>query len=373
MRLVPIECIKEGSFLARTIFDENGRTLLKEGIKLNTALIKRIKSINIFSLYIIDEYSYSDIEDVIKPELRQKSIKIVKDTFSNIERIANYIFDSSTSSKDKNLLIKERECYLKNICDVALELIENISANKNILVNLVDIKSMDNYTYQHCVNVAVLSLVMGVALKLPRSDLQDLCIGALIHDIGKVCIPKEIILKDAELTEQEFNIIKTHPQKGYDYIGSTTELSSVAKMIILQHHEKEDGTGYPFGLTGNEVNPLVKIVAIADVYDALTSDRPYKKAATPNEALEYIMANVGTHFDINYVDLFTKIIVPFPTGTVVKLSNGEIGVVEETPPNYPLRPSIKILKSPLNENRVGSIINLLKDLSLVISGIQYEV
>lgn len=373
MRLIPIECVKEGCFLAKTIFDENGRVLLKDGVKLTDSLIKRIRSINIFSLYITDEYSNGEIEDIIRPELRQKSIKIVRETFSSVERILTSLNTQEVSSKDKNALIKEREDYFKDIIDIAAELMDNILSNRQMLVNLVDIKSMDNYTYQHCVNVAVLSLVMGIALQLPKNELKDLCVGALIHDIGKVFIPKEIITKNASLTSEEYEIIKTHPLKGYEYLSNAVNLNSNSKLVILQHHEKENGTGYPMSLAKKQINTLAKIVAITDVYDALTSDRPYRKALSPCESLEYIMANSGTHFDAELVETFTKVIVPFPTGTIVKLSNGEIGIVEETPPNYPLRPNVKILKSSVDVTRVGLNINLLTELSLVISSIQYEI
>ena len=243
MRLIPIECVKEGCYLAKTIFDENGRILLKEGVKLNNNLIKRIRSINIFSLYITDEYSNGEIEDIIEPELRQKSIRVVRETFSSVERILFSLSTKDISSKNKNILIKKREEYFDDILDVSTELIENILSNKQMLVNLVDIKSMDNYTYQHCVNVAVLSLVMGISLHLPKTDLKDLCVGALIHDIGKVFIPKEIIIKNSALTDEEYALMKTHPEKGYEYLSNTLNLSSNSKLVILQHHEKDDGTG----------------------------------------------------------------------------------------------------------------------------------
>ena len=125
-------------------------------------------------------------------------------------------------------------------------------------------------------------------------------------------------------------------------------------------------------LEREDISLFARIVAITDVYDALTSDRPYRKALSPSEALEYIMAGSGTHFDPELVEAFTKVIVPFPSGTIVKLSNGEIAVVEETPPNYPLRPTIKIIKSTIDTARVGANINLLTELSLVISSIQYD-
>ncbi|AOR22264.1 HD-GYP domain-containing protein [Clostridium taeniosporum] len=368
MRLIPIECVKKDTVLGKTIYDSEGRILLKKGVKLTQLLIQKIKELNILSIYIIDEYSDYEIEDIIKPELRQKAVKILKETFNDIQRV------SSFHNFEKCSLInysKHELKYFENISNISEELLDNILSNKNLLISLVDIKNMDNYTYQHSVNVAVLSLVLGISLKLPKRKLVQLCSGALLHDIGKTFIDKDILLKPSKLNLEEFNIIKTHPEKGYNFLKNSYDINTNSKLIILQHHERVDGFGYPYGLNGNKINYMAKIVSIADVYDALTSDRPYKRAMCPSDALEYIMSNSGTFFDYEMAKVFTRVIIPFPSGTIVCLSNGDVGIVEETFPNYPLRPQVKILKSD-NEQIIGSSVNLLNELSLVISGIQYE-
>lgn len=370
MRLVPIECTREGCYLARTIFDENGRALLKEGVKLTSNLIQRIKDIHIYSLYVVDEYSENEIEDIIKPELRQKSIKLVKDTFCNVEN-QHFNNNSLLNSNKKKNICKKKEQYLSSIYELAEELLENILSNKNIMVNLVDIKSMDNYTYQHSTNVAILSLVLGIGIGLPKRDLMDLCIGALLHDIGKVFIDKKLIQKKGALTIDEYEEVKKHSECGYKYLKNVHSLSVNVRMIVLQHHERYDGGGYPKGKYGEKINKLAKIVAVADVYDALISDRHYKRAVPPNEAFEYILGNAGSMFEYNIVKAFSTIILPYPQGVLVKLSNGDVGIVEDLVPNYPLRPYIKILKSDDN-SKVGKFVNLVTELSLVISGVQYE-
>ena len=191
MRIIPIECIRNGSFLGKTIYDDDGRVLLRAGAELTDAIADRIKQNKIHSLYVLDEYSEDEVEDIIKPELRQKTISIVKDTFTNISRFNSLNVDDFINPK----VAKKDLKYFDSINLIAEELLENILNNKNILVNLVDIKSMDNYTYQHCVNVAILSLIIGIGLKLRKRDLLDLCVGALVHDVGKVFVPKEIINK----------------------------------------------------------------------------------------------------------------------------------------------------------------------------------
>ena len=369
MRLVPIESIRENSLLGKSIYNSDGQILLRAGIVLTNSRIKRVKALNFFSLYIIDEYSSGEIEDIIKPELRQKSISILKETFCDIERIATVHKFEKRLMKDYT---KKEQEYFNSINNIAEELLDNVLSNDNVLLSLVDIKSMDNYTYAHCVNVAIISIVLGISLNLSKRDLTHLCIGALIHDIGKSFIPREVIQKPSKLTTEEFEQIQNHPQYGYNFLGNFFNLSSYSKLIVLQHHERFDGLGYPNQISGADINYLSRIVSIADVYDALTSDRPYKMAMCPSDALEYLMSNAGTAFDYEMVNVFCKIIVPFPEGTIVSLSNGDIGVVEKTMPNFPLRPIIKIVKSD-NSDEIGSKINLIDTLSIVISDVKYEI
>jgi HD-GYP domain-containing protein (c-di-GMP phosphodiesterase class II) len=194
MRLVPIECVREGTYLAKTIYDNDGRVLLREGVLLNDLLIRRIKLIKIFSVYINDEYSDNVIEDVIKPELRQKAVKTIRDTFVSFEKYTLYSSKANNTNKESDL-IKEKQKYFQSIGNIADSILEELLSNKNVLINVVDIKSLDSYTYQHSVNVAVLSLVLGLQLQLSKFELYSLCLGAMIHDIGKVFVPKEIIQK----------------------------------------------------------------------------------------------------------------------------------------------------------------------------------
>ncbi|MFW2491179.1 HD-GYP domain-containing protein [Clostridium chromiireducens] len=360
MRLVPIECVKPNSIIGKTLYDSDGRVLVREGVTLSEGVISKIKNINILSIYIIDEYSSEEIEDIIKPELRQKAIITIKEAFSNINRL---------TVADK--FSKKETVYFENIENMAENLIENILSNRNILLSLVDIRSMDNYIYSHSVNVAVISLIIGITLKLPKKQLQHLCIGALLHDVGKSFIPKEILMKEEELTPEETLILKQHSALGYKYLSDSYNLSAHSKVIALQHHERCDGLGYPNGLTNGEINILSKIVSIANAYDELSSGRPNKKAMFPSDVLEYLMSNAGKIFDYDIVITFCKIVIPFSKGTLVELSTGDIAVVQETLPNFPLRPIVKILRST-DSNMINKEVNLIDEISTVITSIKYE-
>ena len=372
MRLVPIEFAKIGDYLAKTIFDNDGRILLREGVVLTTSFLSRIKRLQIYSIYISDEYIETEIEDVIKPELRQQAIKAIKESFYSFEKYS--LYSNNTSSTEKKFA-KEKQAYFESIGSIAKNIIDEIISKKNVMINLVDIKSMDNYTYQHSVNVAVLSLVLGVQLQLNQSELYTLCMGALLHDIGKVLIPKDIILKPGPLTKEEFTTIKEHTTKGYDFLKGCLDISAPSRIIALQHHEKVDGQGYPDNIKNKSINRFARIVAIADVYDALTSDRPYSHSMCPNDAVEYIFSHGDTHFDYEMVKVFSKAIVPYPPGTLVKLSTGDIGVVTSVFPNFALRPEVKVVKkgSNINAPDIGTTISLIEKLDIVIKNIEFSI
>lgn len=185
-------------------------------------------------------------------------------------------------------------------------------------------------------------------------------------------IPSEILNKKGELTEEEFKIMKEHTVRGYDYLKGLYEISVPARIISLQHHERAGGQGYPEGRSGERISILSRIVAVADVYDAMTSDRVYRRAIAPNEALEYIMANSGSKFDYKVVQAFSKSVIPYPEGSIVRLSNNEIGVVTKIHEDFPLRPEIKIIYSE-DDSRVDEVINLLEQNSLVIMAIEENV
>jgi len=370
LRLVPINSVKEGYFLGKTLYDTSGRVLLKQGTRFNKMLIESVKKAGIQKIYINDEFSDSEIEDIIKPEIKIKAVKSVKDLFSHVKK-KEKAYRTKAGSLGSSSLLRIQDEQIEDVQEVSKSIVEDVLSNSNTLINLVDIKTADNYTYEHCVNVAVLSLVLGIEMGLNQKQLSDLCVGALLHDIGKAFTPTEILTKPDTLDDVEFNIIKKHPVDGYEYIKDDNNLASAVKVIVLEHHEKVDGTGYPRGLKGDQIHKLAKIISVVDVYDALTSDRPYRKAVSPSEALELIMGSAGRHFDFETAQAFVRRVVPYPIGTLVRLSNGDVGVVESIKPNFPLRPTVKVIRQNAVDVDI-EVIDLMKENSLVIEGIQYD-
>ncbi len=368
MRLVPIPSIQEGTALAKTVYDDHGRILLKKDVILTKPLLDRIQESGFRSLYINDKFSEGVIEDVIKPQLRHKTVHAIKDTFESFRTFYIKSKNSSMPIREK-IELKAKNKYMNNINDIANDIIDELLGKKNILVNLVDIKNMDNYTYEHSVNVTILSLILGIELGLGKNELYELCIGALLHDIGKTFIDQGILNKKEKLTDKEFAIIKEHTVKGYEYIKDLYELRGASKRIVLEHHERIDGSGYPRNITGKVIHPYSKIVAITDTFDALTSDRVYRRAIPANEAIEYLMGASDRLYDIDMVSIFVRKIIVYPVGTLVKLSNGMIGVVKDLNPQFPLRPTIQVIRN----GKKQEIINLLEENNIIITGIQYNI
>lgn len=353
MRYVPSSCLREGMILGKNLFGDTCTLFLSQGQKLTLKNIQAINSLGYQGIYISDFLS-KDIEivNVISDELRQKAISAVKNVFI------------ASNKEDKNSLDKSFE-ESKNLVN---EMINDIINNKVLMVNMVDIKMFNDYTFSHSVNVAVLAIVMGLAMDYSFNNLYKLGLGSLLHDIGKVFIPKEILDKPSILTNEEFAIIKKHPQIGYDYLVKNCILPLEAYNIVLQHHERFNGSGYPNGLIGSKTNMNSKIVAIADVYDAMVSDRPYRKGLPPSEVVEYIICQSKEFFDPEVVKVFYKKIALYPVGTVVQLSNGEKGIILENFESFANRPRLRIV---FDENSFKEI-NLKEDkdyLNVTITGV----
>lgn len=210
-----------------------------------------------------------------------------------------------------------------------------------ILRCLDAIRNWNEYTYYHCLNVAFYSALIGNWLRLPESDLLNVIEAALLHDIGKTKISNEIINKKGSLLSNEYKEIKRHTIYGFNLITKNMHLKEDVKNAILMHHEREDGSGYPFGYTGKQISKIAKIVAIADVYDAMTSERAYSRKSTPFEAFDMFLTEGVKLFDTYIIDVFLKKIAPYYVGYKVKLNTGGIAEIVHIPSNCVSRPVIR--------------------------------
>ncbi len=222
-------------------------------------------------------------------------------------------------------------------------IVDSAIRNPDTLLCLSKLSNYDEYTYAHCINVAAISVVFGEYLGLSREELVRLGLAGMMHDLGKTAVPSRIINKRARLTDSEFAEIKRHPEYGCDIITRQNTFEEDILEAVRDHHEKCNGSGYPDRRTRKDISPFARIISLADVYDALTSDRSYKDAILPNKALAIMYGMREQDFDPNEVQMFIKCLGIFPSGSLVKLNTGFYGVVYESNPALPLMPKIKII------------------------------
>ncbi|MCK8818079.1 HD-GYP domain-containing protein [Natroniella sulfidigena] len=338
MRKVRIEKLTENMVLAKPIM-YNGQVLLREGCQRIDKYKERLEEYGIMQVYIEDKISKGIEENkVISEQLQDECKEDVKEVIENI-------------TQNKAVDMAKLKTGIGNIVDRVL-------TNNNTLVNLFSLKVFDEYIFQHSVNVAVISIMIGKKLNYKKKRLIKLGLGAILHDVGKLAIPAEILKKPSSLTAKEYKIIKTHPEEGYKQFEGRFDISPVARIPILQHHERVDGSGYPEELKGEDIHEFGRVVAIADVFDALTSDRCYRQAWSVKKTVDFIKEQASKEFDDQIVDKLLSFISIYPNGEIVKLDDGSQAiVVEQTEDAY--RPKVRIFK-----DKDGNKLNNFKEIDL---------
>ena len=223
------------------------------------------------------------------------------------------------------------------------ELADSIVTNSTALLWLTNLKDRDEYTSQHSLNVCILSLLFGQHLELSTEELNNIGVGALLHDIGKLRVPLNILNKPASLTDHEFGVMKKHPAYGYDLLKNGYDLHETSLDIIRHHHERLDGTGYPDGLIGDSISHFTKMVSIIDVYDAVTSKRVYHDETTPYDALNKLYHQSEKKIDRDLLEQFIKCVGIYPVGSIVELNTGHVGVVVATSDEHHLHPVVMLV------------------------------
>ena len=360
MRIVPTKLAPKDAVLAEALYTSEGRILVKEGVVLTPNLIEKINQNSIFSVYIQDIHSTGEVAKLVNPVLRQKGYLLVK-----------RIFDAASNTKKDGtpapMSIFEMMPDLSKLME---DVLYEMTGFKDKQLEYIDIKNVNSYLYSSAINVALLSVLTGWELGLSQEMIDNLFLCGVFHDIGLSMLPKEVLYKKEPLTFDDKRHILHHPTIGYEYLKDKNFLSAYVKATAYGHHEHLDGSGYPNRKSGTDIHMLTQIVGIADIFDAMTSDRPYRQALPVNEALEFLMSTASNHYDSQIVKAFIKKINPYPIGSLVKLSTGQIAVVRHVSPEMPMRPKISVI----NEKKDGfeyTDINLLETNTITIIGIHY--
>ncbi|MDD2619623.1 MAG: HD-GYP domain-containing protein [Syntrophomonadaceae bacterium] len=330
MRRISINDLEPDMILARAIHNSDGRILLHANMLINESYIYRLQAAGILSVYVKDKYCNDlEIQDVVSEQTRIETVKVLKDNFNQLE--------------------KQHKMNIRMVRNMVDHIVDELLINKDILVNLTDIRSFDDYTFAHSVNVCVLSIMTGITLQYNSLKLMELGMGALLHDIGKTRIDRSILQKPDDLTREEWNEVKQHSEYGFDILRKYDDLSLLSAHVAFQHHERWDGHGYPRKLAGENIHEYARIVAVADVYDALLADRPYRPGYSVNQAILVLKRMAGIYLDANCINALLANISTYPIGCIIELSTGEIGIVVDVNKEMPARPVIRLIYNNLGK------------------------
>ena len=248
------------------------------------------------------------------------------------------------------------------------EISQSIARNPEAFLNLARLKTKDDYTYLHSVAVCALMIALGKQLGLKGQELKDAGLAGLLHDVGKMMIPDEVLNKPGKLSDEEFNLVKEHPRRGWEILQGSPDITDVALDVCLHHHEKVDGTGYPERISGDQLTLFSRMGAVCDVYDALTSNRCYKNGWEPSETIRKMAEWQDGHFDKSVFHAFVKTIGIYPSGTLVRLKSGRLAIVIEQTEKSLLAPVVKaFFSTKSNEPIMPELIDLSRSQENILS------
>ncbi|MFZ5822753.1 MAG: HD-GYP domain-containing protein [Bacillota bacterium] len=361
MRLVRLGEAQPGVRLGRSVVTEDGRVLLPSGVELTEAYIRSLATYAVDAVYVVEvvEPTAAALEVVSRASRRDLGHEMKQ----AMREISSSFSQASRGIKFPSVAFQTAG--LKRTVD---RVVNEVLANPRALVTLQDIRQWDQYTLLHSIEVCILSTMVGSALGLSRAELGELAMSALLHDIGKTGIPLEILNKPGPLNPAEMSVMNRHTSLGWALLRTQRELSEAPGIVALQHHERWNGkSGYPLGLTGEKIHPYARICAVADVYDAMTADRVYRRGLSPAEALEAITGPLREGFDPGVLAAFLQCVAPFPVGLLVELSDGRTGEVVAVDHSRLDRPRVRVTGSSLGATPVEPHeIDLVAEASLSI-------
>lgn len=366
MLIVPVDKLREGMQLA----DDVGSTtsndyqiILRRGVFLSSGMIEMLQEKGIKTVHIvgggIEDVRDSKKEEVIKKkERRNHEINArIGEALKNLDEI----FDCNEEIKQLS------QAAVAKVDGIADDIIVDIASDSSFLGNqMIALQNYDDYTYKHCLRVAMLSASVCGELGMTPEETKETVVAGILHDIGKSNIDHDIIIKPGKLTDEEFAEIKKHPLIGYNILKNSGSYSSNILSGVLFHQEKYDGSGYPTGISGSKIPLIARILAVCDVFDALTSNRPYRVPWSVPETEEYILGSSGSHFDLAVTKAFLHAFNPYPVGTMVSLSDGRHGVVVKHNENV-LRPVVRIMGKFSGEEL--DLMNDFRFLSITVTGV----
>lgn len=338
MKLVSIDSCSPGMKLGRTIYTDDGKVLLGYGFELTQGSINRLRGMGIHQIYIDDPRTGDiTIKEVLSSATRNNVYKA-------LNQCIEYIRNKSKGPASEYRFVT----FSKLIFESAAMIISDVTENQtepiiHIRTTALASDSVEDHFCNNALNVAVIAVKLAMLEGAKTEELRSVCLAALFHDIGKLLIPNTLLTKSAKLSEEEMATIRRHTELGYKFLKEDGTVPLTVAQCALQHHERIDGLGYPYGLKDQKIHPFAKLVGMVDAYDALISHRSYREAMLPHDAMDFLYAHSHTAFDHKKVELFRNNVAIFPPGMTVTLSTGEQGVISQLDLLNLQRPTVRIL------------------------------
>ena len=355
-KFISTRLLKEGMKIDQAIVDATGRSLIEKGAYLDDFHIDYLQERGVGGVYIQEGEPDPDELDLEKlpPYTREAieknrvedrtKVNLTESVRKRVGEGIQFLYNNTDS-----------ENFSEAANNVANELMHTITDNDAVAVDINMLKVSDEYTFKHSVDVATMAMIIGKKHGLSDTEVHELGIAGLLHDVGKSRIPNEVLNKAGRLNDEEFALMKQHTLFGFEILKKRNEFSDAIMRGVLQHHEKINGKGYPLGCGADKIHSYAKIISVADIYDALVTERPYKSAFAKGYAIEMIMA-MTDELDLDAMKSFLHSVILYSVDSVVQLSNGESARVVENNPENCLRPKVVGLKS-------GKVYDLSNDIT----------
>ncbi len=321
--------------LARDLHGKNNRLLLCQGAILDYTSMRLLNRMGINAIYVHNpDLEDVTVEDVIAPQLRT-------DCQDSLKK-AMHGFQSQAQSRKISVDTRAVE-------NTTSEMVDQLMKNRKPVAAMMEIRDWDDRLFSHSVNCAVLATMMARKLKVSDTVCQQLAMGMIFHDCGQMFLPVEIVEKKGRLLAEERKILQKHARLGFQKMLQGEFLSPMSSYVVLRHHERIDGTGYPDGIPGEELHIVAKIAAIAEAFDSMTSARAYNRPVMPDRAVRQLLQQAGTAFDTQAVLALVQHIAVYPTGSAVQLNTGEVAIVTATSHGNTTRPTVRPFFAPSGE------------------------
>lgn len=340
--------LKLGMYVMSIVNPKKNINVKSEGYISNQATIDKLSKSGVEHLTIDPSKTKSTVDSAIqiKPkeseELPDKPPK--KHAFSAEMNKAKALYDNAKVLQKKLLsdISKDKKLDMEVINNTTNAIVDSVFRNEDALACLSRLRVKDEYLIEHSLNVAILMSIFAKHLKLEKNIIEQLALGAFMHDIGKIKVPDHILQKPGRFTDDEYEQMKKHVEYGVEILNEEAHISEISRNVVQMHHERLDGNGYPNKVPEKEIDSYARMIAIVDSYDAMTADRVYKKGMEPIKAFKILRSGANTGYDKEMVEQFIQCLGIYPVGTLVKLSSGKLGLISQLNKNKPLNPFIKV-------------------------------